>query len=58
MDTFLQIIASDTLRNFLLLLIFIVTAEAGDKIVKTIRHTANMELKDIREELVKLNLHR
>ncbi len=56
MDTVLQIIASDTLRNFLLFMIFLACAQTGDHIAKTIRHTANMELKDIREELKILNL--
>ena len=58
MDTVLQIIASDTLRNFLLVLIFIMVARSGDAIIQYLRDRTNQELKEIKEELKLLNLHK
>ena len=58
MDTVLQIIASDTLRNFLLVLIFIMVARSGDAIIEYLRDRTNQELKEIKEELKLLNLHK
>tara|TARA_R110002012_G_scaffold300327_1_gene500061 strand:+ start:359 stop:535 length:177 start_codon:yes stop_codon:yes gene_type:complete len=58
METVLQIIASDTLRNFLLVLIFIMVARSGDAIIEYLRDRTNQELKEIKEELKLLNLHK
>jgi hypothetical protein len=43
-ETVLQIIASDTLRNILLLFIVIAVAQVGDAVVRTLRQIADEEL--------------
>ena len=57
MDTVLQIIASDTLRNFLLVLIFFMVARSGDAIVEILRDRSNNELTNIKEQLSLIHLH-
>ena len=51
MDTVLQIIASDTLRNFLLVLIFFMVARSGDAIIEYLRDRTNQELMAINSNL-------
>ena len=50
-ETVLQIIASDTLRNFLLVLIFIMVAKSGDAIIEYLRERTNKELMAINSNL-------
>tara|TARA_R100000008_G_C3461255_1_gene104302 strand:- start:218 stop:472 length:255 start_codon:yes stop_codon:yes gene_type:complete len=57
MDTVLQIIASDTLRNFLLFLIVCMVATSGNAIVEIIRDSSNKELTNIKEQLSLIHLH-
>tara|TARA_R110002020_G_scaffold264120_1_gene478878 strand:+ start:164 stop:439 length:276 start_codon:yes stop_codon:yes gene_type:complete len=57
MDTVLQIIASDTLRNFLLFFIFIQVARSGGAIIEYLRDRTTKELMDIKEQLSSIHLY-
>ena len=50
-ETVIQIIASDTLRNFLLVLIFFMVARSGDAIIEYLRDRTNQELMAINSNL-------